>query len=131
MKKILFISILVIMLLMSLYNVTYATEKAKTIDGIISGADNFMEAGQSTGHMGISKAGIYEASDLIYNTLLIIGIVVVIIVGAILGIKYMTASVEGQAKIKETLVPFIVGTVIIFGAFGIWKLVTSMLENLG
>lgn len=127
MKKVVFILLLVITILISIYNVTYAS----SIDSIFSGADQFIEAGKGGGTTGIKKQDIANASDLIYNTLLIIGIVVVVIVGAVLGIKYMTSAVEEQAKIKETLVPFVVGTVIIFGAFGIWKLVTGILENIG
>ena len=127
MKKVVFILLLVITILISIYNVTYAS----SIDEIFNGAYNFMEAGKSSGQSIIKNQEIHKASDLIYNTLLIIGIVVVVIVGTVLGIKYMTSAVEEQAKIKETLVPFVVGTVIIFGAFGIWKLVTGILENIG
>ena len=132
MKKIVFISLLVITIILSIYNVSYATSSTgkTTIDGIMSDADKFIKAGQTGEHIGFNKEGIYEASDLIYNTLLIIGIIIIVIIGTILAIKYMTSSVEGQAKIKETLIPFVVGTVVILGAFGIWKLVTQILENL-
>jgi len=127
MKKVVFILLLVITLLISIINVTYAS----SIDNIFSGADQFIDAGKGGGYAVIKKQDINNASDLIYNTLLIIGIIAVVIVGAILGIKYMTSAVEEQAKIKETLVPYVVGSVIIFGAFGIWKLVTGILENIG
>ena len=53
-----------------------------------------------------------------------------VVVAAYLGIKFITSSVEEQAKVKESLIPFVVGCVVIFGAFGIWKLVTNLLETL-
>ena len=29
----------------------------------------------------------------------------------------------GQTKVKESMIPFIIGCVVVFGAFGIWKAV--------
>ena len=66
--------------------------------------------------------------DLIYNIFLAVGLVVAVICGLILGIQFMMSSSEGQAEVKEKLVPFIVGCVVIFGAFGIWKLVMVLLQ---
>ena len=42
----------------------------------------------------------------------------------------MVGSVEEQAKIKETLIPYVIGCVIIFGAFGIWKLLVTLLSSI-
>ncbi len=41
----------------------------------------------------------------------------------------MAGSVEQKAKVKDSLVPYIVGCIVIFGAFGIWKLVLTLLES--
>ena len=41
----------------------------------------------------------------------------------------MAGSVEQKAKVKDALVPYIVGCIVIFGAFGIWKLVLTLLES--
>ena len=68
-------------------------------------------------------------SDLIYNLLLIIAIVVAVIVGLVIGIQFMTGSVAQKAKVKETLIPYIAGCIVIFGAFGIWKLVVEILSQ--
>ena len=128
MKKVVLISLLLIIFLFGICSVT----KATSIDGIISGADSFLDAGkQNPETVVISKDSVTEVMDFIYNTLLVIGVIAVIVTGTILGIKYMTSSVEGQAKIKETLVPFIVGSVIIFGSFFIWKVVVTILTGLG
>ena len=42
----------------------------------------------------------------------------------------MIASAEDKAEIKEALVPYILGCVLIFGAFAIWKIVITILNNL-
>ena len=65
----------------------------------------------------------------IYNILLYIGIAASVIVGAILGIKIMIASADEKAKVKEALVPYIIGCFVIFGAFGIWKLVAELFSG--
>lgn len=124
-KKTIFILSVVIIMLLAMYNITYAT----SIDDIISGGDDFIDAGKTGTHTSFSWEGITNASDMIYNTLLILGVIVAVIVAAVLGIKFITGSVEEKADIKESLIPFIIGCVVIFGAFGIWKLVTNVLED--
>ena len=44
-----------------------------------------------------------NASDLIFNTLLVIGSVLVVLIGSILGIKYMTSTAGKKAEAKETI----------------------------
>ena len=48
------------------------------------------------------------------------------LVGAVLGIKIMVATVEEKAKIKELMVPYIVGCIVMFSAFTIWKIVVTI-----
>ena len=124
MKKIIPI-LLILMIVLSVNNVV----QAAGIDNIMQGADNFLDKATEEGHTSFNFDGIMQTSDLIYNTLLVIGIIVAILVAAFLGIKFMVSSVEEQAKIKESLIPFVVGCIIIFGAFGIWKITTNIIEN--
>ena len=65
-----------------------------------------------------------------YNILLTIGIFVAVVVGGIIGIKLMTSSAEGKAEAKALLIPYVVGCVVVFGGFGIWKLVVTLLQNI-
>ena len=120
MKKRVFFILLIIALLICSTNIVQAT----TITNIIEGADNFINNGSSTS--AISGDKLKELSDTIYNVLLIIGTVIAVIIGAILGIQFITGSVEQKAKVKDSLIPFVIGCVVIFGAFGIWKLVVQI-----
>lgn len=45
-----------------------------------------------------------------------IGIVVSVIVATILGIKYMLGSIEQKAEYKKTMLPYVIGSALIFGA---------------
>ena len=66
----------------------------------------------------------------ICNLLLTLGVVLSVIIGAILGIQIMWGSIEQQVKAKEMLMPYAIGCLVIFGAFGIWKLVVTILAKL-
>lgn len=67
---------------------------------------------------------------MIYNILLIIGMAVAVVIASILGIKFMIGSMEEKAQIKESLIPFIIGCIVVFGAFGIWKIFINIGSSL-
>ena len=56
-------------------------------------------------------------------------IVIAIITGAILGIRYITAGIDNKVEVKETLFPYLVSCIVVFGSLGIWKLVIEILKN--
>ena len=53
-----------------------------------------------------------------------------LIVGTIIGIQFMVASAEDKAKVKEALVPYIIGCAVIFGAFTIWSIVVNIGQDI-
>lgn len=123
--KITFLIITLICIIFTLTTSTYAF----SISDIFTGADDFIQSGVDDKHPTIDDSNLQDMSNLLYNTLLIIAIVVAVIVGLVIGIQFMTGSVEQKAKIKETLIPYIAGCIVIFGAFGIWKLVVEILSQ--
>ena len=56
----------------------------------------------------------FEMGNTIINVVRIIGIVVAIVGLLAIGIKFMTGSVEQKAEYKKTLLPYVIGCVIIF-----------------
>ena len=44
----------------------------------------------------------------------------------VIGIQFIMGSADEKAKIKETLLPYIIGVCVIFGAFTIWKVVVNI-----
>lgn len=103
-------------------------EKSTTIDGTMDGADSFIKNGEK--QVNIDENKLKETSDYLYNLLLGIGIIVVVIVGVIIGMKYMTGSIEEKADMKEVLIGYVVGCLVVFGAFGIWKFAVNILSNM-
>ena len=104
-------------------------ETGTTASDIITGADDFIQSGVSDENPTINDSDLKNMSDLLYNILLIIAIIVAVIVGLVIAIQFITGSVAQKAKVKETLIPYIAGCIVIFGAFGIWKLVVGILNQ--
>ena len=96
---------------------------------IFSEGTSFLNKGKQA-KADLTASEIKDASSSMYNILLGIGTVGATIVGGILGIQFMIASAEDKAKIKEAFIPYILGCVVIFGSFAIWKIVTNVLQNI-
>lgn len=106
------------------------TVSATSVDDIFTGADEFLEKGGGQGAVDetIDDQVLGETSDFIYNLLLGISMIIAVIVGMVLGIKYMMATSEEKAEIKQTLPAYIVSCVVVFGAFTIWKLIITLVQ---
>lgn len=74
--------------------------------------------------------GIQGVGTNIVNIITTIGIIVAVIVLLILGIKYMTGSASEKAEYKKTMIPYLVGAVLIFGASAIAKAVIAMTQSI-
>lgn len=118
------ITFLIVFVLLVLF--LFPTENyADTIDDTFTSADNFLKKGDTS---TINSEELKNTSNFIYNALLAVGMIGAVIVGIILGIKYMMANSEDKAILKETLTPYIISCCVIFGAFAIWKLVINILQ---
>lgn len=130
MKRILIKIIFILMLLTIIFSVT---TEVKGWSQIIQDGKNFIQEGEQSGEGQLKDPNkLQDLSGYLYNILLAAGVVVAVIVATVLGIQFMIGGAEGQAKVKEMLVPFIVGCVIVFGGFGIWKIAVTIgnsLEN--
>lgn len=95
-----------------------------SIDNVIDDADEFIDQGSVT----YDQSDLISVSNTIYNILLIAGIMIAVIVGGIIGIKLMVSGIEGKVEAKKLLVPYVVGCIVIFGGFGIWKIIVTILQ---
>ena len=101
---------------------------ANTLDDMIADADNFVSAAGKSNK--INNAELADLSGTIYNIALQIGVAVAVLAGMALGIKFMISGVDEKADVKKALTVYIVGCVVIFGAFGIWKLVVEIVQKI-
>ena len=121
--------ILIIIMTIFIFSFLGTNVYAGKIGDIFSSANDFIQTGENSNNSTISDENLKEMSDTIYNILLIIGIVITVIVGIVIGLQFMTGGAEQKAKVKETLIPYVAGCAVIFGAFTIWKLVIIILQS--
>lgn len=107
----------------------WITESTHSAGEIIDEAGSFIEKGQANANDKIKPENLKDMSDTLYNILLVVGIIAAIIVGLIMGIKFIMGSIEEKAEIKTMLIPYIIGCVVVFGAFTIWKIVVDILQS--
>lgn len=101
-----------------------------SLDEMIGEAQNFLNKANESNAGTIIGSNLKAGSNTLYNILLAIGIFSAVAVGMYLGIKFMLSSAEDRAKVKESLIPYIAGCVVIFGAFIIWKLAILLLNGI-
>lgn len=127
-SKTITILVLIIIAIISISNVTYAS--GHTAGEVLDEAEGFIQKGQSGANDIINEDELKTLANTIYNILLVVAIVIAVILGAILGIKFMTEGVEGKAKVTQSLIPYAIGCVVVFGAFTIWKIVVTVLQGM-
>ena len=106
--------------------VTQTGSYGESIDEVMENANSFV----SIGNTEITQSDLQNFSQIVYNIILSIGIVTAVLVGALLGIRFMTSGVEEKAETKALLVPYLIGCVVVFGAFAIWKLGVTVFQIL-
>lgn len=120
-KKVVYI-LLIVILMLSIHTVNvFAT------DSIINGADNFLNGGNQ---QILNNSAIKSVSNTIFNIFMSIGVAIVVIIAAILGIKFMVGSVEEKAEIKESIKPYVLGAVVIFAAVSIWAISVKIFQGI-
>ena len=85
---------------------------------------------------GLKKVTTNELIDGIFDDLVgmgsiltTIGAGVMVAVTLYMGIRFITATPEAQAKLKQQLIGLVVAGFVIFGAYFIWKIVINIVEK--
>lgn len=123
-KKLSVIVIAIICILSICPRASYAVDTSTIMDG----ANKFLDGSED--REVFNKTNEKDAIDTLYFIMLTIGIVLALIVGSVLGIQFITAGAAGQAKVKEKIIPFVLGALVVFGAFGIWRITYNVLNGL-
>lgn len=130
MKKMLFKICLITLLVLcslSLYSTTCMADSS--LDDIMNNGNSFLNAGSESSTM-IDQNDLKSLSNFISGVLLTIAIGVTVITGAIMGLNFITQSIEEKAKVKESIVPWIIGIIVSFGAFTIWEVAVNLFQSL-
>lgn len=119
-KKLMIIILMAFITIAFIPNMIYAID----MDNIMSSGDKFL--GAANNNAVINEQALHETSDSVYNILFTIAVVLAVAIGMVIGIQFMIGSADEKAKIKETLIPYVIGVFIVFASFAIWKIVVSI-----
>lgn len=81
---------------------------------------------------GLNGNGNVQTNDLtkvgnnIVTIIQVVGIVIAVIVLLVIGIKYMMGSASEKAEYKKTMIPYIVGAVLIFAGTSLIRVIYSL-----
>lgn len=128
MNNIVKLKIMVIIAIVLIFSIPLYS-KATTLDQIMTDADSFLTL-DNNNVVTPSQEGIKNMSKTVSNVLLTIALGVTLISAVIMAIQFAFQSVQEKAKIKESMVPWVIGIFISFGAFGIWNITMSIFYQL-
>ena len=114
-------------------NVYAAEKKAEdiSINDIMDAGSDWINKGKTAGENSkTTPEAFVEQLIGIGQILVAVGIVTILVVTVIMAIRWITATPDKQAKLKEQLIGLVIATVVIFGAVGIWNLVRGIMSNI-
>ena len=130
MKKMLFKVCLITLLILcnlSVYSTTCMADGS--LDDVMNNGNSFLNAGSESSTM-IDQNDLKSLSNFISGVLLTIAIGVTVITGAIMALNFITQSIKEKAKVKESMVPWVIGIIVSFGAFTIWEVAVNLFQSL-
>lgn len=114
-NKLLIITMIFLVLIM-FFIPTYSMASSNPIDN----PDSFKPSGAGDATKVVSKG------NAILGAIITIGVIIAAVTLIILGIKYMFGSVEEKADYKKSMVPYIIGIVLLLSISGIVALIANL-----
>ena len=116
--------------LISIFIILLLSQNVFALGEIFLTADDWLDTGSNHTNTTMDTENLRKISGDLYNIFLAAATGVAVIVGAILGIQFMTAGIEKKVEVKQALFPYLVSCVIVFGSMGIWKLIVTILSDI-
>ena len=104
------------------------------LDDMINDAEKFergegaVAGGTESQTFELNTDNLQTFSNNLYTVLLIAATAITVVIGIVIGVKHITGSVEEKAEYKKIVYPYLIGCVVVYGSFGIWKLVVEVLK---
>lgn len=125
----LLISMILMFVIFSGSNVVFASDGDSLLANIINDIDEFEQTAEDS-EITIKPEDVTKDFKSLGQILTMIGAGVMVSIATYMGIKYLTAGPDAQAKLKEQLIGVVVSGVVIFGAYFIWSTVINIASNL-
>ena len=125
-KSLLIISLF--LLIINIFMVNCYKVEALTLKEMQEQTKEFLTTGENEAD-SIETDGIFDDLVDMGSILTTIGAGVMVAVTLYMGIRFITATPEAQAKLKQQLIGLVVAGFVIFGAYFIWKIVINIVEK--
>ena len=128
--KILVKILMTLILFFYFISIVNSVTHAATYSEMVQDAQSFIQKGESeSGDLSDGISDITAEFLPLGQILTTVGAGVLVAVTTYMGIKYIMSGPEAQAKLKQQLIGVIVSGGVIFGAYGIWRLVGGIVKN--
>lgn len=105
--------LLAIMLVTSIAGTVLAVDPNTVLNGL-------------NGNGNVPTNDLTKVGNNIVTIIQVVGIVIAVIVLLVIGIKYMMGSASEKAEYKKTMIPYIVGAVLIFAGTSLVRVIYSL-----
>ena len=125
--KYIFVVITALILINALQPAVSAVQ-VKSFDEMKDALTDWKSRGQQD-NAGVNAGDLKQIVIPVINILTVIGVFVLVAVTIIMGIKYMFATPDVAAKLKQQLIGLVVSAVVVLGATAIWKIAYNVLTS--
>lgn len=119
--KIISALLIVIMLIASLSSIAYASTTEETLNAMLEAQKN----GSANGTNEVTTLG-----GRIVGIVQVVGVIIAVIILLVIGIKYMLGSAEEKAEYKKTMMPYLIGALLIFAGSTIVNAIYNVMTGL-
>lgn len=104
--------------------------ETSSVQDIINAGNSFIAKGKENATDGATDPVNIALKLLPIGSLLVaVGIAVLVIVLAIMAIRWITAKPDQKAKLQQQLIGYVAACFVIFGAIWIWNFVTGIMQD--
>lgn len=97
-----------------------------SIAGTVLAVDPNTVLNELNGNGNVQINDLTKVGNSIVTIIQVVGIVIAVIVLLVIGIKYMMGSASEKAEYKKTMIPYIVGAVLIFAGTSLVRVIYSL-----
>lgn len=77
----------------------------------------------------INSPKFLERAGIVLGWIKYLGILISVVVIAVIGIKYMFSSIEGKAEFKKSMIPYLIGCLLLIGVSAMIKVMEIFIES--
>ena len=97
-----------------------------SIAGTVLAVDPITVLNGLNGNGNVQTNDLTKVGNNIVTIIQVVGIVIAVIVLLVIGIKYMMGSASEKAEYKKTMIPYIVGALLIFAGTSLVRVIYSL-----